>query len=116
MSFLVDPPLLFAAGAAYARRAPEPAQGRAAGAVGAAVVGTFLAVSASLWLDRPWTRPLWRAFGARSGTDFQVGTGLFHVDALRRPGSREHACAAAGFATYPIWFWLGWDSGRRARP
>ena len=116
MSFLVDPPALYAAGEAYARAAPESAQGRTAGVVGAGVVGAFLAVSVSLWLDLPWVRPLWKAFGARNGRDFQVGTGLVHVDAVRRPGAREHALAGLGFLTYPLWYWLGWDHGRRARP
>jgi hypothetical protein len=116
VSFLVDPPALYAAGEAYARAAPESAQGRAAGVVGAGVVASFLAVSVALWLDRPWVRPLWKAFGARDGRDFQVGTGVFHVDAVRRPGTREHALAAAGFLTYPLWYWMGWDHGRRSRP
>jgi len=116
VSFLVDPPALYAAGEAYARGAPESAQGRAAGVVGAGVVASFLAVSVSLWLDLPWVRPLWRAFGARSGREFQVGTGIVDVDAVRKPGAREHALAALGFASYPLWYWLGWDHGRRARP
>ena len=116
MSFLVDPPALYAAGEAYARAVPESGQGRAAGVVGAGVVASFLAVSVSLWLDLPWVRPLWRAFGARNGTEFQVSTGAFRVRAVRKPGSREHALAVAGFLTYPLWYWLGWDHGRRARP
>lgn len=116
MSFLVDPPSLFAAGELYARAAPESAQGRTAGVAGAGVVGAFLVVSVGLWRDRPWTKPLWRSFGARNGPDFQVGTGLVHPKAVRRPGPREHALAGLAFATYPLWFWLGWDHGRRARP
>jgi len=117
VSFLADPPLLYAAGEAYARTAPESAQGRTAGVVGAGVVATFVGVSLSLWLDQPWVRPLWRLFGARDGTDFQVGgTWLGHVDAVRKPGRREHALAGLVFLTYPLWYWLGWDHGRRARP
>lgn len=116
MSFLIDPPALYAAGEAYARVAPESAQGRAAGVVGAGIVGAFLAVSVGLWLDQPFVRPLWRAFGARNGPEFQVGTGIVPVPAVRRPGARAHALAAAGFASYPLWYWLGWDHGRRARP
>jgi hypothetical protein len=26
-----------------------------------------------------------------------------------------HALAAVVFATYPLWLWLGWAHGRRAR-
>lgn len=116
MSFLIDPPTLYAAGEAYARAMPESAQGRAAGAVGAAVVGGFLAVSVSLWLERPELRPMWRAFGARGGREFMVGSGLFGWKDARRAGPREHALAAAAFLTYPLWYRLGWDHGRRARP
>jgi hypothetical protein len=115
VSFLVDPPALYAAGEAYARAAPESAQGRTAGVVGAGVVTVFLAIAGSFWHDLPWTRPFWRALGARNGPDFQVGTGLFHVDAVQRPGPRENALATLGFLTYPLAWWLGWDHGRRAR-
>lgn len=116
MSFLVDPPLLYAAGEAYARGLPESAQGRQAGASGALCVATFLSVSVACWLERPEARPLWRAFGARSGREFMVSHGLFRWKRARRAGPREHALAALGFATYPLWFRLGWDHGRRARP
>ena len=116
MSFLADPPLLYAAGEAYARNAPESAQGRAAGVVGASVVGVFVGVSLALWLDRPWVRPLSRAFGARNGTEFMVSNGLMPVGSARNPGTRGHVVAALAFLTYPMWYWLGWDHGRRARP
>jgi hypothetical protein len=116
MSFLVDPPLLYAAGEAYARGLPESAQGRQAGVAGAGAVGALLAVGVSFWLDLPWTRPLWRGIGAHSGADAQVGTGLFHLKSLRRPSPRAHALAGLGFLAYPVAFWLGWDHGRRARP
>ena len=116
MSFLVDPPLLYAAGEAYARGLPESAQGRAAGVSGALAVAPLLALSVASWLERPEARPVWRAFGARSGREFQVGHGLFRWKRARRAGPREHALTAVGLATYPLWFWLGWDHGRRARP
>jgi hypothetical protein len=116
MSFLVDPPLLYAAGEAYARVLPESLQGREAGTAGALIVGSFVAVSAACWLERPETQPLWRAFGAGSGREFMVGNGLFRWRRARRAGPREHALAALAFATYPLWFRLGWDHGRRMRP
>ena len=116
MSFLADPPALYAAGEAYARAVPESGQGRAAGVVGAGVVGTFLAVSVSLWLDLPWVRPLARAFGSRSGTEFMLSNGAFRVDGVRKLDTRTHALAGLAFLTYPLWYWLGWDHGRRPRP
>ena len=48
MSFLIDPPWLYANGRAYAAPAPERAQGRAAAAAGAATMADFWAVSVSL--------------------------------------------------------------------
>ena len=30
-------------------------------------------------------------------------------------GDAAKAVGAAAFATYPLWLWLGWDRGRRAR-
>ena len=116
MSFLLDPPLLFAAGEAYAR-APESAQGRGAAVAGAAAVGAAGGVSTALWLDASWTRPLWKALGAPSAREYQAGAPLLEVPrAVRRPGPRQHALAVAGLALYPLWFWLGWDHGRRRRP
>jgi hypothetical protein len=116
VSFLFDPPALYAAGEAYARGAPESAQGRTAGVVGAGVVGGFLAVSVSLWLELPWVRPMWRAARARSGRDFMVGSGVVSVGRLRPVDTRAHVVAGLAFASYPLWYWMGWDHGRRPRP
>lgn len=115
MSFLIDPPWLYANGAAYGRLAPEPAQGWAATALGAAIATLFLATSVSLYLNRAWTRGIWEACGASDGRDWMLNSGVFHFDA-RRAGPRTHALAAAIFATYPLWLWLGYRRGRRARP
>lgn len=113
MSFMIDPPLLYANGQAYARLAPERAQGAAARAAGVAVLALFYGVSGALWLERPWTRPLWRAFGSRGGRDFMVNSGVLRLPV---PGSaRGHALAALAFATYPLWLAAGYRSGRRAR-
>jgi hypothetical protein len=116
VSFLFDPPALYAAGEAYARGLPESAQGRAAGVAGAGVVATFWAVSVSLWLELPWVRPMWRPTKARSGRDFMVGSGVVSVGRMRRLGTREHALAVLAFLSYPLWYRLGGDHGRRARP
>ena len=111
VSFLTDPPWLYANGQAYARLAPESAQGRIAKVVGAGTVATFVGGSLAFYLDHPWTRPVTRALGYRSGRDFMFGF------PLPRPPRRDlpDAVAVAAFATYPFWFWLGWDRGRRRR-
>lgn len=108
MSFLTDPSLLYANGQAYARLAPESAQGGAAKLAAGATLAVFVATGVGLLRDHPWTRPLSRAFGYRSGREFMFGFPF--------PGrDLPDAVAVAAFATYPVWLWLGWDSGRRRR-
>ena len=57
MSFLIDPPLLFTGGRAYARatRESDPSVARDA-AVGAAFMAVFWGISVGLYLDQGWTR------------------------------------------------------------
>ena len=112
MSFLIDPPWLYATGRLYGARAPERAQGATAAAVGATTMAVFWGTSVSLYLDRGWTRPIWRACRARSGRDWMLNSGVFRFD-HRNPGPVTHAAAAALFASYPLWLWLGWRDGRR---
>jgi hypothetical protein len=119
MSVLVDPPLLMAKGRAYARVFPEAAQGpRATAPAGALAIGVFWTAAAAFWLDHPATVPLRRALGYRSGREFMLRFPLPDRGRRRRSrrSGREEAIAAAAFASYPLWLWLGWDSGRRARP
>lgn len=109
MSFLIDPPWLYAAGRAYGRltRRPgsEPSPARDA-LMEVATAGLFLGVSISLYQDRPWTRPIWRACKAQSGRDWMLNSGVFKFD-WQDAGARTHALSAAIFATYPLWLWLG---------
>jgi hypothetical protein len=74
-----------------------------------------LAAGVGSYLDQRWTKPLWKPFGARNGTAFMLGWPVAHRSRRRRT-SRTDAVAIAVFATYPLWWWLGWDHGRRARP
>jgi hypothetical protein len=111
MSFLIDPPWLYANGRVIASAAPQAAQKPLATAT--AIV--FLGVSVSLYLDRPWTRPIWRLCRARSGRDWMLNSGLLRIDA-RRAGVRTHLVAGAIFATYPLWLWLGLRAARRKTP
>jgi hypothetical protein len=112
MSFLIDPPWLYANGRAYARLAPEAAQGRTAAAAGAATIAAFWAVSVSLYLNRRWTHPIARAWRARTGRDWMLNSGVLRLD-HEEPGRATHAVSAAIFATYPLWLWLGWRDGRK---
>jgi hypothetical protein len=109
MSFLIDPPWLYATGRAYGRTMPE---GKAAKALETATIGAFLATSISLYLDRPWTRPIWRACRAASGRDWMLNSGVLRID-WRRADPRTHLLSAAIFATYPFWLRLGIRRGRR---
>ena len=109
MSFLIDPPWLYATGRAYGRLMPEETP--AARAVSRTTLGVFLATSISLYFNRPWTRPISRACRAEDGRDWMLNSGVMHVD-HRRVGARTHALSAAIFATYPLWLWLGERRGR----
>lgn len=108
---------MLADGEAYARTLPESAQGGAAAVVGGATVAAAIAVGAGSYLDADWAKPLWKPFGARNGTAFMLGWPVAHRSrARRRRSSRTDALALAALASYPLWWWLGWDHGRRARP
>jgi hypothetical protein len=110
MSFLIDPPWLYATGRAYGRLMPEKTP--AARAVSTATLGAFLATSISLYFNRLWTRPLWRICRAEDGRDWMLNSGVLEID-HRRAGPRTHAVAALIFATYPLWLWSGERHGRQ---
>ena len=111
MSFLIDPPWLYASGRAYAALAPERAQ-RHMAATGAATIAVFWGVSISLYLNRRWTNPIAGACRAEDGRDWMLNSGVFRFD-HRDAGPATHAASAALFASYPLWLWLGWRHGRR---
>ena len=109
MSFLIDPPSLYANGRAIG--AVETDDHRAK-ALLAATIGVFWGVSIPLYLNRRWTRPIWRACRASSGRDWMINSGVLQVDA-DTVSARGHALSAAIFATYPLWLWLGLRHGKR---
>jgi hypothetical protein len=110
MSFLIDPPWLYATGRAYGRLMREETP--AARAVSRATLGVFLATSISLYLNRLWTRPISRACRAQDGRDWMLNSGVLRID-HRRVRTRVHVLAALIFATYPLWLMLGERSARR---
>jgi hypothetical protein len=112
MSFLLDPPLLVAAGVAIEQVADDRgttdrlARGTLAG---------FLGVSVPLWLDAP-ARPLgwiWRPFGSEGPRDFMINSGVLELPVPRRAQPRDHLLAAVVFATYPLALRFGRRWGRR---
>ena len=109
MSFLLDPPLRVAAGAAIERGAPsEPA----ARALSVGTTLTFVGVSAALYARPRVLRWLWGPFGARDGREFMLSSGLARVRHERmRP--HHHALALGLFALYPGWLEVGRRAGRR---
>jgi hypothetical protein len=111
VSFLVDPPLLVASGAAIERLAPDE---RTKAGASAAVLGTFLVTSGALYANAPWIRWFWRACRAESGRDWMLNSGVFRFD-HRNAGWPTHVLGVAIFATYPSWLRLGRLLGR-ARP
>ena len=114
MSFLIDPPWLYTNGEAYARLAPDSAQGKAARAAGLATIAVFWLVSVSLYLNRSWTDPIAQACHAEDGRDWMLNSGVFRFD-HEGTGPRTHSAAALIFLTYPLWLWLGYRRGLRAR-
>ena len=108
MSFLIDGPWLYANGRALAATAP----GKPAAVLGTATVATFLGVSISLYLNKPWTKPIWEACKAEDGRDWMLNSGVLRID-HRKAGPVTHAISAAMFATYPYWLWRGYRDGRR---
>ena len=111
MSFLIDPPWLYATGRAYGRLLPDESA-PAARALHTATATAFLATSVSLYLNLPWTRRIWQACRAQDGRDWMLNSGVFRFDP-RRAGWRTHAVSALLFATYPWWLWLGERARRR---
>jgi hypothetical protein len=110
MSFLIDPPWLYATGRIYGRVMPQPS--RTSRAVSVATAGLFLTTSVSLYLEHRWTEPIWRACRAESGRDWMLNSGVFRFDPNNaRIGT--HRVAAAIFATYPLWLAMGIRHARR---
>jgi hypothetical protein len=107
MSFLIDPPWLYANGRLLAERVEPPQRERLA----AATLGVFIVTSVSLYLDARWTKPIWRLCRARSGRDWMLNSGVFRLDP-DRAGTPTHLVSGALFATYPLWLWLGLRHGR----
>ena len=110
MSFLIDPPWLYATGRVYGRLMPERTP--TARAVEKATAGVFLGTSISLYLNRPWTRRIWELCGAEDGRDWMLNSGLFRID-HRRSSAPVHVIAALLFASYPLWLRLGERTARK---
>ena len=111
MSFLIDPALLYASGRAYgAATSEQPDRARDAMMLGA-TMATFWGVSVPLYLDKRWTKPIWRLCRAASGRDWMLNSGVLRLD-WRNAGTLTHAVSAAIFATYPYWLWRGLRRGR----
>jgi hypothetical protein len=109
MSFLIDPPWLYANGRAYA--ALGGPRGTPAKLLGAATIATFWTVSVGLYLNRRWTKPIWKACRAEDGRDWMLNSGVLRLD-HRNAGAKTHAASALLFATYPFWLWKGYKDGR----
>lgn len=109
MSFLLDPPLLVASGAAIERLLDEAAPARC---LRTGTLTTFVTVSLALYANAPGLSVIWGPFGCRSGREFMLTSGLGHID---EDGitARHHICALSLFALYPLWLRLGAAAVRR---
>ena len=103
MSFLADPPLLLAAGAAVQRLVDDADR---ASRLERAIAATFMTGAAAIYLNAPGFRWMWAPFGSDSGRDFMLNHGLLRIP-HRAPPWWVHAGAAAALATYPLWIRAG---------
>jgi hypothetical protein len=110
VSFLLDPPLLLASGAIAEKTLGSDEA--AAVRVEAVTVGAFVGVSAALYANWGPVASRWPTFGARSGREFMLTSGLAEVDE-GSIGPLRHAAALSLFALYPLWFRLGRAMVRR---
>jgi len=112
MSFVIDPPLLVASGAAIeAVSGDQPEHGRR---LRGAVVTLFIGVSLALYANVPGLGRIWRPFGSRSGREFMLTSGLARVEEKEITPAR-HAAALSLFLLYPLWARLGGALVRAAR-
>ena len=84
MSFLLDPPLLFASGVLIERALPQERRDVAE----AATLGVFFGGSFGLYNNVPGLGLLWRPFRARNGRDFMWNSGVFGVNTERGRSGR----------------------------
>lgn len=111
MSFLLDPPLLVAAGAATEY---VTSRERTADLLEGVVAATFVGVSSALYLNLPATRWIWKLCRAESGRDWMLNSGVFDFE-HESPPARTHVVAAGIFATYPLWVRLGRELAAQRR-
>lgn len=111
MSFLFDPPLLFAAGVLIERRVPADRRDLAE----AATLGVFFGGSFGLYNNVPGLGVLWRPFRAQNGRDFMWNSGVFglNTEDTAKADWPLHAAAGGIFATYPFFIKMGRRLGRR---
>ena len=116
MSFLLDPPLLVASGAAIENVTDDP---EVAAKLEKVTLGVYLGVSGLLWLNAPGTRPIANILGSESGRDFMLNSGWFSLGLLgfehENSTAKTHATALGIFATYPVWLKVGRAIGKRIR-
>jgi hypothetical protein len=112
VSFVIDPPLLVASGAAIEAVVGEDEI--TARRLRGGVAGFFVLVSMALYANAPGLDRLWRPFGSRSGREFMLTSGLARVDE-RRISVPQHATALSLFLLYPFWVRLGSALVRAAR-
>jgi hypothetical protein len=113
-SFLLDPPMLAASGwlsAKLTKRMTPEHRRSARRALGVGTIAIFWATSASLYMNREWTRWIWEMCRAESGRDWMLNSGVFGLDP-NRASTSTHLVSGALFATYPLWLWLGLRHGR----
>ncbi len=101
MSFLIDPALLYSSGRTYGQLTRSTPHAKRDAAFGAATMALFWGVSIPLYLDQRWTRPIWRACRARSGSRLDAQLGRDATRCAPR-GSATHAISARDLRDLPV--------------
>jgi hypothetical protein len=106
LSFLIDPPLLVATGAATGQRFTMKR-------LAPPVLAAFWGVGAAFYRDMAVTRPFMRLLPGRDGRDFMWTTGVLPIEHdKRRERAKWDKRALGVFATYPFFLWLGTRAAR----
>ena len=88
MSFLIDPPWLYATGRAYGRVLPEQTTAARARCTPRPPARSSRPASRCTSTGR-WTRPIWEACRAEDGRDWMLNSGVLRLDHKR--AARAHA-------------------------
>jgi hypothetical protein len=103
MSFIIDPPLLVATGAAVESKISDS---ETKDKLEKLTLIVFIATSLSLYFELPWVKWMWKMLGSQSGRDWMINSGILRLE-TKKLSLTSHLKWLSIFLTYPLWFKLG---------